>query len=194
MTKQFFALIVISVFLFSCQTAVENKALETVVPENPLSLWNDTKVKTDIIAFVEKVSNESSPEFVPVKERIAVFDNDGTLWNEKPLYIPIEIELAYIKATYPNKPEWKDDKMYSAIANDNLAVLKEYSNAELATKLFAAHAGQKEEDYKAFVYNALSTLQHREYNRPLKELTYSPMVELVEYLQSNNFNVFFIIV
>ncbi|WP_347839224.1 HAD family hydrolase [uncultured Draconibacterium sp.] len=192
MKKQFFFFIVISVLLLSCQTAVENKAVEAAIPENPLSLWNDSEVKTAIVDFVEKVTDENSADFVPVKERIAVFDNDGTLWNEKPLYIPVEIELAYIKEVFPNNPEWKDDKMYSAIANDNLDVLKEYSNAELATKLFAAHAGQKEEDYKAFVYNALSTINHRKYNRPLKEVTYSPMVELVDYLQANNFNVFIV--
>jgi phosphoglycolate phosphatase-like HAD superfamily hydrolase len=179
-----------SLALVACQpttTKVEVKSNEPV-----LSLWNETEVKTAIIDFVGKVTDENSADFVPEKERIAVFDNDGTLWNEKPLYIPVEIELAYIKSEFPNQPEWQNDKMYSAIANDNLAVLQEYSNAELATKLFAAHAGQKEEDYKAFVYNALSTINHREYNRPLKELTYSPMVELVDYLQANGFNVFIV--
>ena len=175
--------------LGACQspTQIKPKTIEPV-----LTLWNDTKVKTDMIAFVEKVSDENSADFVPVKERIAVFDNDGTLWNEKPLYIPVELELAYIKKVFPNKPEWKDDKMYSAIASDNLAVLNDYSNAELATKLFAAHAGQKEEEYKAFVYETLTFVKHRKYNRPLKELTYSPMVELLEYLQANNFNVYIV--
>lgn len=176
-------------FLF---VACSSPEVKTEIETDPLLLWNDSEVKTAIIGFVEKVTDESSPDFVPVKERVAVFDNDGTLWNEKPLYIPVEIELAYIKKIFPEKPEWKEDKMFSAIANDNLAVLKEYSNAELATKLFAAHAGQKEEEYKAFVYEALSTLNHREYNRPLKEVTYSPMVELVDYLQANNFNVFIV--
>jgi len=189
MQKNFFFLILILIVFAACETSTPVKTEST---QNPLSLWNDTKVKTDIIAFVNKVCDENSAEFVPEKERIAVFDNDGTLWNEKPLYIPVEIELAYIKSEFPNQPEWQNDKMYSAIANDNLAVLQEYSNAELATKLFAAHAGQKEEDYKAFVYNALSTINHREYNRPLKELTYSPMVELVDYLQANGFNVFIV--
>ncbi len=187
MKKYLFFAFIISVGLFSC--AVPEKA-ETV--DSPLSLWNESSVKTSIITFVESVTNEASPDFVSVKERIAVFDNDGTLWNEKPLYIPVEIELAYIKKIFPNKPEWKEDKMYSAIASDNLAILKEYGNAELATKLFAAHTGQKEEDYKAFVYETLSTVNHRKYNRPLKEVTYSPMVELVSYLQANSFNVFIV--
>lgn len=192
MKTKFFLTLLISVLLFSCQAPVENKTADSTSSENSLSLWNDSEVKTAIIDFVEKVTDENSTDFVPVKERIAVFDNDGTLWNEKPLYIPVEIELAYIKKVYPDNPEWKDDKMYSAIASDNLDVLKEYSNAELATKLFAAHAGQKEEDYKAFVYETLSTVNHRKYNRPLKEVTYSPMVELLEYFQANNFNVYIV--
>jgi phosphoglycolate phosphatase-like HAD superfamily hydrolase len=189
MKQNLFFIILLALALFSCETKT---AVEVEVTGSTLSLWNDSKVKTDMIAFVEKVSDENSADFVPVKERIAVFDNDGTLWNEKPLYIPVEIELAYIKSEFPNRPEWKDDKMYSAIASDNLDVLKEYSNAELATKLFAAHAGQKEEDYKSFVYKALSTINHRKYNRPLKEVTYSPMAELIDYLQANNFKVYIV--
>lgn len=189
MQKNTFFLLLFLIVFTACESTAPVKTENT---QAPLSLWNESEFKTDIIAFVKNVSNENSADFVPVKERIAVFDNDGTLWNEKPLYIPVEIELAYIKKVFPTKPEWKDDKMYSAIASDNLAVLKEYGNAELATKLFAAHAGQKEEDYKAFVYEALSTINHRKYNRPLKEVIYSPMVELVSYLQLNNFKVYIV--
>jgi len=189
MRKNISLLFLLTLIAVACQTTTSEKKANT---ESPLILWNDSEVKTSIIRFVNSVTDNNSADFVPVKERIAVFDNDGTLWNEKPLYIPVEIELAYIKKVFANKPEWKDDKMYSAIANDNLAVLKEYSNAELATKLFAAHAGQKEEDYKTFVYETLSTVKHRKYNLLLKELTYSPMVELVDYLQANDFNVFIV--
>jgi hypothetical protein len=115
----FFLLLFLIVFT-ACESAAPVKTENT---QAPLSLWNESKVKTDIIAFVKNVTNENSVDFVPVKERIAVFDNDGTLWNEKPLYIPVEIELAYIKKVFPTKPEWQGDKMYSAIASDNLAVL-----------------------------------------------------------------------
>ena len=187
MKKYLFFAFILSITLFSC---TNTEKLET--EDSPLSLWNESPVKESIITFVESVTNENSTDFVPVKERIAVFDNDGTLWNEKPLYIPIEIELAYIKKVFPANPEWKEDKIYSAIASDNLAIIKEFGTAELGAKLFAAHAGQKEEDYKTFVYETLSTVNHRKYNRPLKELTYSPMVELVSYLQANSFNVFIV--
>lgn len=184
------------IFFTSCATGTKEREVnvvnETVKGIDPLLNWNESTVKKSIIKFVEKVTDESSPDFVSEEDRIAVFDNDGTLWNEKPLYIPVELEFAYIKSEYSNKPEWKDDAFYTGIANDDLSVLKGMETAEMATKLFAAHAGQKEEDYKAFVYNALSTLQHRKYKRPLKELTYLPMVELVKYLQANNFNVFIV--
>lgn len=157
-----------------------------------LSEWNDTEVKKAIISFVEKVSNPNSAHFVSVAERIAVFDNDGTLWNEKPLYIPVEIELDYIKDMYPSKAEWQEDKFYTAIANDDLSVLGDYSTAELVQKLFAAHDGQKEEEYKTTVYESLSSTLHRKFKRPLKEMTYAPMVQLVAYLQAHDFKVYIV--
>lgn len=157
-----------------------------------LTEWNDTEVKKAIIDFVTQVSDKNSANFVPISERIAVFDNDGTLWNEKPLYIPVEIELDYIKDNYANKPEWQDDKLYTAIANDDLSVLGEYSTVELIQKLFGAHDGQREEAYKKDVYESLSTVMHRKFERPLKEMTYAPMVQLVHYLQAHDFDVYIV--
>ena len=177
-------------FLVSCSNT--NEPQQQQVKSDPLSSWNDGEVKTAITAFVEKVSNESSADFVQVEDRIAVFDNDGTLWVEKPIYIPVELEMAYIKSEFANRPEWSDDKLYSGIANDDLSVLGEYSTGELIGKLFAANKGQKEEDYKDFVYHTLSSVQHSKFNRPLKEMTFAPMVQLVNYLQENDFKVYIV--
>lgn len=189
MQKNILLLFLMLTVLSACapkeQLKVENEKL-------PLSLWNDTDVKANIIAFVEKVSSPNSPDFVQESERIAVFDNDGTLWCEKPLYIPMELEFAYIKQEYPNKPQWKEDAFFTGIANNDLSVLKGLSTFHLIEKLFGAHEGQKEEDYKAFTYKALSTIQHSKFARPLKEMTYSPMVQLVHYLQEYNFEVFIV--
>ncbi len=187
MLKNYSLLILLTVLLLNCKVTTE--PLKT---EDPLSLWNDGKVKTAIIDFVQKVTDETSADFVAEKNRIAVFDNDGTLWNEKPLYIPVELEMVFIQQNYSAKPEWKNDELYTGIANDDLSVLSKYSTGELIGKLFATHDGQKEEDYKKFVYETLSTVQHSKFNRPLKEMTYSPMVQLVDYLQDNEFNVFIV--
>ena len=183
-------LFVFVAFLVSCSNTNSSETQQVVV--DPLSLWNQTEVKTAISTFVLNVTDETSPDFVAVEDRMAVFDNDGTLWCEKPLYIPIELELAYVQKEYPNHPEWEEDKFFSGLASDNLAVLNDYSTEEIIGKIFSAQSGMKEEDYKDFCYKTLSEVQHRKYNRPLKEMTYSPMVQLVHYLQANDFNVYIV--
>ena len=178
--------------LISCNAPSEQKAITSISEADPLSLWNAGDTKTAIINFVNTVTDEANPDFVKPEDRVATFDNDGTLWVEKPLYIPVEIEFVYIKNEYPNRPDWKDDKLFTGIANDDLSVLADYDTGALIAKLFGAHGGQKEEDYKDFVYRTLSTIQHQKFNRPLKEMTFSPMVQLVHYLQANDFKVYIV--
>ncbi len=187
MLKKTTFLIIISFIFAACQQAEKN-----LPNKEPLSLWNDSKVKTAIVDFVEKVTDDTAVDFVPIEDRIAVFDNDGTLWCEKPLYIPVELQFEYIKTVYQEKPEWKSDDLYKGIAEGDMSVLKNYSTEELIGKLFAANAGQKEEDYKRFVYETLSSAHHKKFNRPFKEMTYTPMIELIHYLQANNFNVYIV--
>lgn len=187
MKKYLLLIVVFSVVLFSC---TNTEITETV--DSPLSLWNDSSVKTSIIEFVENVADKNSTNFVPVKERIAVFDNDGTLWNEKPLYIPVEFEIDYIKNTYKSKPEWQNNKLYKGLAEGDLAVMGEYSTFELINQLFAAHDEQLEQEYFKLAHHFLTNNKHPKFNRPFKEMVYSPMVELVHYLQANNFKVFIV--
>lgn len=185
-------LIWVLIAFISCTSPSEQATTTSIVESNPLSLWNDSEVKTAISDFVKNVSDQNSVDFVKVEDRIAVFDNDGTLWCEKPLYIPVEIEFAYIRSEYTNHPEWKDDKLFTGIVNNDLSVLADYDTGTLIAKLFGTHDGQKEEDYKDFVYQTLSNVQHSKFKCPLKETTYSPMVQLVHYLQENDFKVFIV--
>jgi len=178
---------IFSVALFSCTNTEKPETIDS-----PLSLWNESSVKTSIISFVEKVTNENTTDFVPVKERIAVFDNDGTLWNEKPLYIPIEFILDHIKKTYSTKPEWHENKLYKGLAEGDLSVIGEYNSVDLVTQLFAANDGQLQQDYFQIAYNFLTNNKDKRFNRPFKEMVYSPMVELVHYLQANSFKVFIV--
>ncbi|RKD92466.1 HAD family hydrolase [Mangrovibacterium diazotrophicum] len=178
-------------FFVSCSSP-SNQATVTEEVADPLSLWNNGEVKTAITGFVAAVTDSSAAEFVSASDRIAVFDNDGTLWCEKPLYIPVEIELAYIKSKYSEHPEWSKDKLFKAIANNDLAVLGEYSTGELISKLFSTQDGMMEKDYQDFVYQMLSTAKHSRFDRPFKETTFSPMVQLVHYLQENGFKVYIV--
>ncbi len=186
MHRNLIIITIISSIVFSCNTSTP-KTLQ-----NNLSKWNDTPIKKEIIEFVNTVTNINNTNYVSPKERIAVFDNDGTLWNEKPLYIPLEFELDYIKTHYSEKPEWKNDEFFSKLANDDLSPFKEYSSIDLIQKLFGAHQGQIETEYKQNAYDFLSNKNHPKFNRPFKEMIYSPMVELVKYLQENEFKVFIV--
>ncbi|TAJ15506.1 haloacid dehalogenase-like hydrolase [Marinilabiliaceae bacterium JC017] len=186
-TTFFISNLLLVTFFFSCTTpekqTTSHKALMT---------WNETPIKNEIISFVEKVTSPESSEFVSVTDRIAVFDNDGTLWNEKPLYIPLEYEIAYIKQAVETNPELKKNKLYKGLAEGDLEVMKEYSMFDLIQQLFAAHDNQPEKEYYNSVYSFLTEEFHPKYNRPFKEMVYQPMVELVYYLQVNEFKVFIV--
>ncbi|QIA06405.1 HAD family hydrolase [Draconibacterium halophilum] len=179
--------LLLALLLTQCTITTKESSKTEVLP-----LWNDGAVKTAITEFVSNVTDTTSADFVAVTDRIAVFDNDGTLWCEKPVCIPVELELAYVKREYPKRPEWEQNKFFSGLAGDNLSVLEDYSTEEIINKIFDAQQGMKEEDYKDFVYKTLSQVKHRKFNRPLKEMTYSPMVQLVHYLQNNNFSVYIV--
>ncbi|MEJ2545856.1 MAG: HAD family hydrolase [Calditrichaceae bacterium] len=180
------------IVLLSCNSPAPKVTDTPVADKDPLPTWNETASKKAIIDFVNAVTDESNPDFVEPADRIAAFDNDGTLWNEKPLYIPVEYEIHFIKKFYPSKPEWKNNKLYKGLAEGDLTVMKEYNTFDLINELFAAHDGQKEEEYKTEVYNFLSNYNHPKFNRPFKEMTYSPMVELLDYLHENDFKVYIV--
>lgn len=179
-----YLLLIFPLLLMACQPKAEEV--------HKLSKWTDSTVRDAIVEFVETVTDKKSPNYVEVKDRVAVFDNDGTLWCEKPFYIPVEIELAYVKEYFFKNPEWQSDPLFSGIAEGDLSVFLGVSTAELIQKLFGAHEGQPEEEYKAFVYESLSSIIHSEHHRPLKEMTYAPMVQLVHYLQSHDFEVYIV--
>ncbi len=181
-----FAIVLIGA-LFSCTASIKESKTKA-----ELSHWNDTPLKSEIIEFVLSVTSSDSPEFVAQEDRIAVFDNDGTLWTEKPMYIPLEYEVDYLKTEVEKNPELQQNHLYSEIAKGNLSVMKEFSSFDLINYLFATHKGQKEADYENSVYRFLSEEDHPKFKRPYKELVYQPMLELISYLQHNNFKVFIV--
>jgi len=186
--KSAFIHFILLLAVYSC--SVPEKAQERSTSD--LTNWNNTPIKQEIISFVDKVTDKTSADFVPIVDRIAVFDNDGTLWNEKPLYIPMEYEIAYLQEAVKSHPEMLNNKLYKGISEGNLAIMKEYSTFDLINQLFAAHDQQLEKDYYESVYTFLSEENHPKFNRPFKEMVYQPMVELVHYLQANDFKVFIV--
>jgi hypothetical protein len=159
---------------------------------DPLPSWHDTAPKQAIVSFVEKVTKEGSPDFVPVAERIATFDNDGTLWCEQPIYVQFRFALDRVKALAPQHPEWKTkspfNKLLSTPKEENVAV----SEQELMEVIIAAHAGITTEEFEKVVKDWLATAKHPKTGKLYTEMVYQPMLELLAYLRANGFKTFIV--
>ncbi len=182
-----FPIIGLFIAFTGCEFGIKNE-----VKTEKLESWNETPIKEEIVSFVTSVIDMNSDQYVEIDNRIAVFDNDGTLWNEKPLYIQVAYEIDYITGLVNDNPELNDHKLYHGITTGNLSVMYEYTTLELINELFSTHDGQDEKLYKQLAYEFLSKNNHPKYNRVYKSLTYLPMVELVHYLQQNDFKVYIV--
>jgi phosphoglycolate phosphatase-like HAD superfamily hydrolase len=167
-------------------------SLSTALAADPLPSWNDTSPKKTIIAFVEKVTKEGSPDFVPPPERIATFDNDGTLWAEQPIYFQYEFALDRIKSLAPHHPEWKDKEPFSrVIAGDTKAFLAG-GEKSLLTVMAVAHSGVTTEQFDKIVKEWLATAKHPKTGLHYTQMVYQPMLELLAYLRANGFKTFIV--
>jgi len=166
---------------------------------NELSLWNETSQKKAILDFVQAVTDKSDPHYVPPVERIATFDNDGTLWCEKPMYIQLVHALRGIGKMAAAKPEVRDRQPFKAVYEKDMAwlgkVASDYAKGD-PTGFFTIISGFAEvfadipaEEFEADAKEFLTNAQHDLFKIPYKQLTYKPMVELIKYLQDNGFDV-----
>ena len=159
---------------------------------DPLPSWNEGSAKQAILDFVAAVTHEGSPDFVPVPERIATFDNDGTLWPEQPMYVQLAFALDRVKALAPEHPEWKDKPHFKAILDGDLKALSALGEKEAVELLMETHAGITTEEFAQIVKDWLATAKHPRFNRPYTELVYQPMIELLAYLRANGFKTFIV--
>ncbi len=159
---------------------------------DPLPSWNDGKAKTAIIDFVKKVTREGSPDFVPVPERIATFDNDGTLWAEKPLYFQIYFILDRIKAMAPQHPEWKTQEPFASILKGDLKGALSGGESAMIELAMAAQAGMSTAVFEQEVKDWIATARHPQTKRLYTEMVYQPMLELLAYLRANGFKTFIV--
>lgn len=160
--------------------------------DDPLPSWNDTEPKKAIIAFVEKVTKEGSPDFVPVPERIAVFDNDGTLWAEQPMYFQLAFALDRVKVLAPQRPEWKDKEPFASLLKGDVKSALAGGEKALMEIVMATHAGMSTDEFEKIVRDWLATSKHPKTGRPYNEMIYQPMVELLRYLRANGFKTYIV--
>ncbi len=162
-------------------------ALADVLPS-----WNDGPSRAAIIAFVERVTEPGGADFVPPEERIAVFDNDGCLWSEKPVYFQLLFAIDRVKALAPEHPEWKTTQPFKAVLEDDLKTLAESGEHGLLELVMASHAGMTTEEFERIVRDWLATARHPRFKRPYTELVFQPMRELLDYLRDNGFKTFIV--
>ncbi len=159
---------------------------------DPLPSWNDGAAKQSIIGFVERVTKDGSPDFVPVPERIAVFDNDGTLWTEQPMYFQLAFVLDRVKALVPWNVEWKDKEPFKAILAGDFKSALSGGEQAIAELLAATHAKITTEEFEKVVREWSSTAKHPRFNRLYTECVYQPMLELLAYLRANGFKTYIV--
>jgi len=183
------ATIVVTLLVFSGQTAwSEQPAGRT----DPLPSWNSGPTKHAIIDFVADVTRSGGPDFVPIPERIAVFDNDGTLWVEQPIYTQLVFALDRVKALAPQHPEWETTQPFQAVIEDDLKTVLESGEHGLAAILMASHTGMTTDEFESIVESWLARAKHPRFNRPYTDLVYQPMLELLRYLRANRFKTFIV--
>ena len=150
---------------------------------DPLPSWNDTASKKAIFDFVERITKEGGPEFVPVNERIATFDNDGTLWVEQPMYTQFVFALDRVRALAPQHPEWKNEQPFKAVLENDLHSLLASGEAGIMKIVAVSHTGMTTDEFATIVSQWVATAKHPRFKRPYTQCVYQPMLELLSYLE-----------
>ena len=157
------------------------------VQAEPLPSWKESAARTQIISFVEVVTDPGSPDFVPAPERVAVFDNDGTLWSEQPFYFQLAFAIDRLRALADANPAWKTTQPFKAALEGDMATLAASGEQGLLELVMASHAGTTTEEFAAIVMDWIASARHPRFDRPYTELAYQPMLELLLYLRTNGF-------
>jgi len=196
------ALVTVTALLAGCGGPVDRgQAPSRVATESPLSSmasadvlrsWNDGTAKQAIVDFVTRVTREGGPDFVPVGERIATFDNDGTLWAEKP--VPFQVLFAFdrVKSLAAQHPEWQRQEPFASVLKGDMAALAASGEKGILQILAATHAGLTTEEFSAAVGAWITTARHPQTKRLYTEMVYQPMLELLTYLRGNGFKTYIV--
>jgi phosphoserine phosphatase len=177
---------VAAIVLFATSWTVPGLAQES------LPSWNDTAPRKAIVTFVERVTKQGSPDFVPPAERIATFDNDGTLWAEQPLYFQLLFAIDRVKALAPQHPEWNEKEPFASLLKGDLKAALAGGEHAILDIVMATHAGMTSDEFETVVKDWLATARHPTTGRPYTEMAYQPMLELLAYLRANDFKTFIV--
>jgi hypothetical protein len=154
---------------------------------DPLPSWNDVASKNAIVAFVDRVTRQGSPDFVPEGDRIAAFDNDGTLWAEQPLYSQLFFALDRVKALAPEHPEWREEEPFASLLKGNVRDVLAGGEKALMPIVLATHTGMTSGEFDQIVRDWIASAKHPVTGRLYTEMVYQPMLELTAYMRANGF-------
>ncbi len=162
------------------------------VAADPLPSWKDGPAKQAITGFVTDVTKAGGKDFVPPAQRIAVFDNDGTLWIEQPMYTQLAFVLDRLKVLAPAHPEWTEQQPFKAALEGDLAALGAAGNEGLLQLVIATHSGMTSAEFETIALDWIGAARHPRFQQPYTQLVYQPMLELLEYLRGNGFKTFIV--
>jgi phosphoglycolate phosphatase-like HAD superfamily hydrolase len=159
---------------------------------DPLPSWNDAPAKHSIVDFVARVTAPGGADFVTAEQRIATFDNDGTLWTEQPYYFQLAFAFDRVKAMAPQHPEWKTKQPFKALLDKDMGALAASGEKGLLEIVAATHGGMTTDAFAQTVLDWIATARHPRFKRPYTDLVYQPMLELLAYLRANGFKTFIV--
>jgi len=173
-----------------CVAAGATSALGESPSADSLPSWQDTATKQSIVDFVGRVTTAESPDFVPEAERIATFDNDGTLWSEQPLYFQLLFAIDRVKELASAHPEWKQQEPFASLLKGDLKSALAGGEQAAAEIVIATHAGTTTDEFAALVTDWFATATHPTTGRRYTEMVFQPMLELLDYLRANGFKTY----
>lgn len=183
MKKIFILLFAISIF---------GSCTQKQTASDPLPSWNEGTSKESIIEFVNSATNSNSNTFIPKGDRIVVFDNDGTLWSEQPVYFQFEFAIDRVKAMANDHPEWKEQQPFKALLEDDIKTVLAGGEKALLEIVMATHSGLSTQEFDQIVREWINTAHHPKTGKLYKEMVYQPMLEVLDYLRANDFKTFIV--
>ncbi|MGA7308896.1 MAG: HAD family hydrolase [Pseudolabrys sp.] len=178
--------------LTSAASAITLSRFPALAQGDPLPSWNYGKAKQSILDFVAAVTREGSPDFVPGRQRVATFDNDGTLWVEQPIYTQLAFAFDRVKALAPMHPEWANQQPFKAVLDGDMKAVAAAGERGAVELVMVSHSGMTTAEFERIVKDWISTARHPRFKRPYTELVYQPMLEVLAYLRANGFKTFIV--
>ena len=180
------------ILCFFSVLVIATSAIVAQAAADPLPSWNDNASKKAILTFVEKVTEQDSPTFVPPPERIAVFDNDGTLWAEHPMYFQLFFALDRVKTLSPKHPEWKTQEPFASLLKGDVKQALAGGEKAILEIVMATHAGMTTTAFEKIVGDWIATAKHPKTGKLYTDMVYQPMLEILTHLRSNDFKTFIV--